>query len=95
MNIGTALLKARKDKGLRQKEVATRVKLSQTYLSQIETGTKVPSIEVINILSKEYGLPFPIMMWGTLTEKDVRKGRVEIYKRLKPTIDNLIADIFN
>lgn len=95
MNIGTALLKARKDNGLRQGQVALRVGVSQTYLSQIETGKKIPSVEVIDTLAKEYGMPFPIMLWHSLTEKDVRKGKLEIYRKLKPTIDNLINDIFN
>lgn len=95
MNIGQALLKARKDNGFRQKQVCNKVGISQTYLSQIETGRKIPSIDVINVLTEEYGLPFPIMMWNTLTEKDVRKAKLYIFRKLKPTIDNLIADIFN
>lgn len=94
MKIATALLKARKDRGLRQNEVAKRVKLSQTYLSQIETGGKVPSIDVIETLAKEYNIPFPIMMWHSLTENDVKKGKLDIYRKLKPTVDNLINDIF-
>lgn len=95
MNIAIGLLKARKDKGLRQNEVSKRTGLSQTYLSQIETGGKIPSIEVIEKLCKEYDIPFPIMMWHSLTDKDVRKAKLDIYHKLKPTIDNLIADIFN
>lgn len=94
MNIGNALLKARKDNGLRQNVVAERTGLSQTYLSQIETGSKVPSVEVIEKLAKEYNMPFAIMMWNTLTEKDVRKPKLDIYRKLKPTVDNLINDIF-
>ena len=95
MNIGIALLKARKDKGLRQTEVSKRTKLSQTYLSQIESGKKVPSIDVIEKLSKEYSIPFAIMMWYGITDKDVKKDKLTIYHKLKPTIDNLIKDIFN
>jgi len=95
MNISTALLKARKNSGLRQNEVAKRTKLSQTYLSQIENGGKVPSIDTIERLAKEYNIPFPIMMWHSLTENDVKKGRLDIYRKLKPTVDNLINDIFN
>jgi len=94
MNIGNALLKARKNRGLRQNEVAARVDITQSYLSQIETGDKIPSIDVIEVLAKEYNIPFPIMMWGAITEKDVKKGKLDIYNKLKPTIDNLINDIF-
>lgn len=94
MNIGTALLKARKDTGLKQNEVAVRTGLSQTYMSQIEGGTKIPSIEVIEKLAKEYKIPFPIMMWHSLTEKDVQKSKLSEFRKLKPFIDNLINGIF-
>lgn len=94
MNIGAALLKARKDNGLRQNVVSERTGITQTYLSQIETGSKVPSIEVIEKLANEYNMPFGIMMWNTITEKDVRKAKLDIYRKLKPTVDNLINDIF-
>lgn len=95
MDIGTALLKARRDKGFKQIEVANRTKLSQTYLSQIEGGSKIPSVEVIEKLAKEYNIPFAIMMWYGITDKDVKKSKLDIYHKLKPTIDNLIKDIFN
>ena len=94
MNIGAALLKARKDKGLRQNEVFQKTKITQTYLSQIENGKKIPSVDIITKLADVYQIPFPIMMWGTLTEKDVRKAKLDIYRKLKPTVDNLINDIF-
>jgi len=94
MNIGIALLKARKDKGFRQTEVAKRTKLSQTYLSQIENGSKIPSIEVIEKLSKEYGIPFPIMMWFSLTENDIKKDKLLVYRAIKPTMDNMIDSLF-
>lgn len=94
MDIGNALLKARKRRGLRQGEVAKRVDITQSYLSQIESGAKIPSIEVVDTLAKEYGMPFPIMLWGSLTEKDVKRDKIVIYNKLKPTIDTLINDIF-
>ena len=95
MNIGLALKSIRKKKGIKQNVLAINASISQTYLSQIEGGLKIPSIEVIEILAKEYKVPFGIMMWFTITEKEVPKGKLGEYKKLKPFIDNLIDGIFN
>lgn len=95
MKIGQALLKSRKYKGLKQTDAALRAGITQTYLSLIESGKKIPTVDVIENISDVYGIPFQIMMWHSLTEKEVRKSKLDIYRKLKPTIDNLIADIFN
>lgn len=92
MNIGQALIKARKDKGLRQNEVAKRIKISQTYLSQIENGSKVPAIEMISKLAKCYDIPFAVMAWYSITEQDIKKNKLAIYLNLKPTVDAMIRE---
>lgn len=95
MNIGSALQKIRKDKGFRQNEVSRKTKLTQTYISQIEAGLKNPSAKTIQKLEKFYGVPTAIIMWYALTEKDIKKDKVASFSLLKPTIDNLIKEIFN
>lgn len=95
MDIGAALTTTRKNKGYRQTEAAKEADISQTYLSQIENNQKTPSIEVLEKLSKIYKTPFPVMMWFSITEKDVKKDKLVIFNKLKPSIDNLINDIFN
>ena len=45
MTIGEKLKKSRNDKGMSLRELATKVELSASFLSQIEQGKASPSIE--------------------------------------------------
>ncbi len=45
MTIGKKLRKSRNDKGMSLRELATKVELSASFLSQIEQGKASPSIE--------------------------------------------------
>lgn len=94
MNISKALLQTRKATGKRQTETAQRIGLSQTYLSQIETGSRVPSMEVIEMLCKEYNTPLAVMMWRAVEEKDIDKRKLVHYRNVKATMDSLIDSIF-
>lgn len=95
MNIGEALLSVRKSKGYRQNKVCAKVGITQTYLSQIETGAKTPSIEVIEKICKYYKIPFAVMMWLALSENEVEKNKKEAFRLLKPSIDALVKEAFN
>jgi len=54
--IGSNILKARKAKEMKQKELAFRVSISSSYLSHIENGRTVPSIETLFKISLVLGL---------------------------------------
>lgn len=45
--VGDIIKKARKDKKITQIALAEAASITQTYLSQIESNIKVPSIEVL------------------------------------------------
>lgn len=49
--IGSRIAKRRKELGLKQSEVEERAKIGYKYLSNIERGISVPSLEVILRLS--------------------------------------------
>ena len=42
---------------LKQHELAERLEISKSYLSEIESGKKTPTIELIEKYSKEFGIP--------------------------------------
>jgi transcriptional regulator with XRE-family HTH domain len=42
---------------LTQSEVAERLKISKSYLSEIESGTKVPTLALIDSYAEEFDLP--------------------------------------
>jgi len=95
MDIGQALYTARKDyTKMNQSELAKRLGLSQTYLSQIENGWKEPSMTVLNQYEKVCGIPLSVILWFGLNEDMVDKKKQRLYRELKPVIDNLINQVF-
>ncbi len=94
MKIHQALLELRKKTQLTQTEVANRINISQTYLSQIEGGSKEPSMEILKRISETYNVPIPILYFKMLTIDDVPKNKQRIFKELHPLINNLIDQIF-
>jgi len=93
MQIGETLKQLRKDRGETQIAVQNKVGITQTYLSQIESGKKEPSPDVFRKLCKYYKVPTQIVAWQSLEEKDIQGKKKPIYKKLKPIIDKLISEL--
>ena len=55
MALGKRLRQARKDKGLTSEKLSELCSINATYLRQIESGTKVPSLPVFVSLCRELG----------------------------------------
>lgn len=94
MNIGDALKNIRKKAKITQLKMSKDIGISQTYLSQIENGERIPSIGVLEQISSFHGIPLGVMMWYSVESADVKKEKQDIYNKLKPTIDKIIEDIF-
>lgn len=94
MNLSKALQRVRFEKGLTQVEVAKKAKITQTYLSQLETNTKKdPSKTVLQKLAKVYGVPVVIFTFLGLEESDVPPKNKHLYVALKPIIDSMISEL--
>ena len=92
MNIGNALRDIRQTvAGRRQNEVALSAGISQTYLSQIESGKKIPTQDVVEKLCKEYKVPVAFVVWQAMEMKDVDKSKQKAFSRIKPIVDDMIA----
>jgi transcriptional regulator with XRE-family HTH domain len=94
MNIGISIRKIRKEKELTQKEFAKIIGITQTYLSQIETGDKTPTIGVLEAMSTKVKTPLPIIFWMGIEEKDIEKNKRDQFNFLKPTVDEMIKTFF-
>lgn len=94
MDISKSLVELRKKCGLRQNEAARHIGVSQTYLSQIEGGSKEPSTALLQNICTLYGVPAPIMYWKALTISDVPKNKRKAFEELHPLINKLIDQIF-
>jgi transcriptional regulator with XRE-family HTH domain len=96
MHIGISIRKIRKEKfpELTQTEFARRAGIAQTYLSQIEGGSKTPTITVLERISKEFEIPLPIIFWYSMEYKDIAENKKQLYDILKPTVDAIINNFF-
>ncbi len=92
MEIGTTLREVRKSKKLTQVKVCGKINISQTFLSQIEGG-KEPSPTMLRKLCKFYKIPYQVVIWKSLTEKDIQKDKKELFNQLHPIMNKLIDEI--
>jgi len=75
-NFGFHIKSHRLNKGISMRELSRRTGVSQPYLSQIESQEiKNPSIEIINKIAKELGLPIveSLIKLGYLSKKDIKE----------------------
>jgi len=97
MNIGLAFRKVRFEKfpngEKRQYEIAKAAKISQTFLSQIEKGTKIPSQSVVERLCRVYDVPQIVIAWYGTEEKEIKPNKKGMYNSIKPVIDGLISEL--
>lgn len=95
MNYGLIIKKLRKEKyNENQVDFSKRIGITQSYLSGIEIGNKKPSIDLLENISLLTNVPLPIMFWQSITDENIPVGKKEIFKQLKPSIDNLIMSFF-
>ena len=95
MNIGEAIRTLRKNDLMNQEEFSLSVGITQSYLSLIEKGHKKPSLEVLQQMADILKTPLPVLFWFGIEKADVSEEKQYIYEMLKPSIDNLINEVFN
>jgi XRE family transcriptional regulator, regulator of sulfur utilization len=92
MKLGQSIKKLRVNKARQiQGLFAQNIGITQSYLSQIETGQKEPSTEILQKIADYFEVPLPILFWYGIEESDIKPEKAEYYKVLKPAIDSLIG----
>lgn len=86
MNIGNAIKAIRKKLEITQSELAEKCGLSQTSLSQIETGAKRPSQKTISKLCKSMDIPESLIYIVAMQDADVPESKKGIYNLVYPSI---------
>ncbi len=72
MDYGKAIRIVRSARGISQKALAERAKLDPSYVSQIETGAKVPSIATVENMAEVLGIPVYLLMLLGSNQNDLR-----------------------
>ena len=89
MNIGLAIKSIRKKLSITQYELAEKCELSQTSLSQIETGVKRPSQRTITKVCHVLDIPESILYIVAMQDTDVPPSKRGVYDLVYPSIKSL------
>ena len=94
MNIGKIIKKIRQERGLKQIDLVKLTKLSKSYISEIEKGTKTPRLEQLEIISQALKVPLSVMFFIAIEKEDVDlENKESILGELQPHIDK-ISELF-
>ena len=95
MNIGIAIKSIRKKLSITQYELADKCNISQTSLSQIETGVKRPSQKTITKMCTVLDIPESIIYIVAMQASDVPESKKSVYELVYPSIRNLALQMVN
>lgn len=95
MNIGLAIKSIRKKLSITQYELAEKCGISQTSLSQIETGVKRPSHKTLDKICLVLDIPESIIYIIAMEDADVPPGKRGIYDVVYPSIKSLALQMVN
>ena len=94
MDIGNAIKTIRESASLNQGDLANKLGIAQSYLSNIETGRKKPSLRLLEKIAKTVNVPLPILFWLCADRNDISEEKRIAYDILKPALDSAILEIF-
>lgn len=94
MNIGNAIKELRKEKGLSQRDLAEKAGLTQTSLSQIESGVKRPNPSTIKKITDFFGISETVIYILATEITDIPSHNQETYGKLFHTVKKTFLDIF-
>tara|TARA_R110002020_G_C16157907_1_gene763160 strand:+ start:122 stop:397 length:276 start_codon:yes stop_codon:yes gene_type:complete len=90
MEIGNAIKEIRKRRGFSQQELAEKCELAVNSLCQIEINNSFPKKNNIKKICDALGVPVSYLLFFSVTEEDVPKDKLEVFKALAGLKDLLI-----
>ena len=87
MRIGKAIKSARKLRGMSQRELSKRAKLSITYISEIENEKKDPSLSALRTIGAALRVEPSLMALLAMDEAELDPEHREGFKALKSLIE--------
>lgn len=94
MELGRIISLILKKRGLTQTQVADKIGKSPTALSQIINGTYNPHPDTLKKICDALDIPLPILYFLTISEDDIPKEKLELYRLFEPTIKNFLIDLY-
>ena len=86
MNIGRTISEIRRQKRIKQKELAKKCNLSVPALCNIEKGKCMPSYKTVEALAEGLGISHGYLLVMSLDEKDIRPEKRPLFKMMKAVL---------
>lgn len=93
MHIGSAVRCIRKKLALSQIELSGKCDITQTALSQIEVGLKMPSQRTVEKLCMALDIPESVLYLLALEETDLSQNKRATYSLVYPVMQNLLLQM--
>jgi len=78
-----------------QGQLASLVRISQTYLSQIENNKKIPTVCLLQKIADTLSIPLPLLFFFAMDRRDVPKPNRSQFKRNYPLIKDYMYGLIN
>jgi transcriptional regulator with XRE-family HTH domain len=82
MNYATGLRRARRKSGLSQRKLAKKAGFDASYITMIEAGRRIPSIEGIERLAEAMEMPVSLLLLSCADQADLRGIKEQKARRL-------------
>jgi transcriptional regulator with XRE-family HTH domain len=92
MNYGRALKRLREKRNLKQKDLAERSGLDAGYISQIESGKRVPSTLAIESMAKAFGVPVYLLTFFASDADDLQGISEDAARELEIRLLDLVME---
>ncbi len=94
MEIGDTIKKMRKKNGMTQEDLSKVSGVTQTYISQIESGRRKPTLKILELLCDSINVPFPIIAFLSLDVNSIPENKRETFRIIQPAINAMIQEYF-
>lgn len=95
MKIGSTIQQLREKRGLNQGQLADKLKISQTYLSQIESNKRVPNINLLERISSTIKAPLPFLLLLSMDIQDVPEEKKAHFILIEPLLKKFVEELIN
>ena len=94
MDIGITIKKLRIRKKIQQNKLAEASGISQTYLSQIESGSRSATIDTLEKICEVLDIPLSILSFLSLNVNSIAPNKRDAYLKIEPKIKRLVEELF-
>lgn len=92
MNLGETIKTLRKERGMKQKDLAEKAGISANALLFIEKDRSLPTRETIDSICKALDISVSYLLLSALTDDDVPKEKRELFKILREPLMSFVEE---